>query len=55
VALVEADAAQEARDRALAALTRRLPALAGRATALLARGEDGVRLGGDSGQPLEQR
>ena len=55
VALVEADAAQEARARALADFTRRLPALAGRATALLARGEDGVRLGADSGQSLEQR
>jgi galacturonokinase len=54
VALVEADAAQEARARALADFTRRLPALAGRASALLVEGEDGVRLGADSGQPLEQ-
>jgi galactokinase len=46
VALVEAGAAQEARERALADFTQRLPALAGRATALLVQGEDGVRLGG---------
>jgi galactokinase/galacturonokinase len=46
VALVLAEAAQEARDRALAAFTQRLPALAGRATALLVQGEDGLRLEG---------
>jgi len=44
VALVEEAAASEARERALADFTQRLPALAGRATALLAQGEDGVRL-----------
>ena len=44
VALVLAEAAQEARERALAEFRRQLPALAGRATALLALGEDGVRL-----------
>ncbi len=48
VALVEADAAEEARARALAEFTRLLPELAGRATALLAQGEDGVRLVGSA-------
>ena len=46
VALVEEGAAQEAGERALAVFRQRLPALAGRATALLAQGEDGVRLEG---------
>jgi galactokinase len=44
VALVEEAAAEEARDRALAEFTRRFPQLAGRARALLAQGEDGLRL-----------
>jgi galactokinase len=48
VALVAADAAEEARAHALAEFTRLLPELAGRATALLAQGEDGVRLIGPS-------
>jgi galactokinase/galacturonokinase len=46
VALVLAEAAQEACERALAGFRRRLPALAGRATALVARSEDGLRLEG---------
>ena len=46
VALVDASAAEEARARALAGFTRQLPELAGRATALLAQGEDGLRLAG---------
>ena len=44
VALVEAGSAEEARDRALAEFTGLFPALAGRASALLAQGEDGLRL-----------
>jgi galactokinase/galacturonokinase len=44
VALVEADAAEQARALSLAEFTRLQPELAGRATALLARGEDGLRL-----------
>jgi len=47
VALVEAGAAQEARERVLTDFTKLLPALAGRATALLAQGEDGLRLGAE--------
>jgi galactokinase/galacturonokinase len=44
VALVEEAAAEEARDRALAEFNRRFPQLAGSASALLAQGEDGLRL-----------
>jgi galactokinase len=44
VALVEEAAAEEARERALAEFTRLFPALAGRASALLAQGDDGLRL-----------
>lgn len=48
VALVAADAAEEARTRALAEFARLQPELSGRATALLAQGEDGVRLIGST-------